>query len=114
MVREHFPGSLVTDSQASPPPRGTELKVEPISWVTPERTWAAINSFGPHKACGTDKLGPVVLQHLPREAEEALSNIFTDVIELGYVCVCVIFCISTSSQPTVYELVIKATLDTSA
>jgi hypothetical protein len=74
-----------SNSQVSPPPRGTELKVEPIPWITPERTWAAINLFVPHKACGPDKLKPVVLQHLPREAVEALSNIFTAVIELGYV-----------------------------
>jgi hypothetical protein len=85
MVREHFRGSIVTDSQASPPPRGTEVKVEPILWITPTRTWAAINLFGPHKACGPDKLKPMVLQHLPREAVEALSNIFTAVMELGYV-----------------------------
>jgi hypothetical protein len=56
MIWEHFPGSVVIDSQASPPPRGTEVKVDPIPWITPERTWAAINSFGPHKACGPDKL----------------------------------------------------------
>jgi hypothetical protein len=85
MVREHFPGSVVTNTQASPPPRSTEIKVEPIHWITPERTWAAVNSFGPHKACGPDKLKPVFLQSLPREAVEALSNIFTAVIELGYV-----------------------------
>jgi hypothetical protein len=85
MVREHFPGSVVTDTPASPPPRSTEVKVEPIPWITPDRTWAAINLFGPHNACGPDKLKPVVLQHLPREAVEALSNIFTAVIELGYV-----------------------------
>jgi hypothetical protein len=36
-------------------------------------------------ACGPDKLKPEVLQHLPREAVEALSNIFTALIELGYV-----------------------------
>jgi hypothetical protein len=29
-----------------------------------------------------------------------------------HVCVCVIICISASSQPIVYELVNKATLDT--
>jgi hypothetical protein len=85
MVREHFPGSVVTDTPASPPPRSTEVKVEPIPWITPDRTWAAINSFGPQKACGPDKLNPVVLQHLPWEAVEALSNIFTAVIRLGYV-----------------------------
>jgi hypothetical protein len=85
MVREHFPGSVVTDSLASPPPRGTEVKVEPISWVTPERIWAAINLFGPHKAGGLDKLKPVVLQHLPWDDVEALSSIFTAVIELGYI-----------------------------
>jgi hypothetical protein len=56
MLWEHFPGSVVIDSQASPPPRGTEVKVDPIPWITPERTCAAINSFGPHKACGPDKL----------------------------------------------------------
>jgi hypothetical protein len=85
MVREHGPESVVTNLQASPPPRGTAVKVEPILWITPERTWAAINLFGPHKACGPDKLRPVVLQHLPREAVEALNNIFTALIELGYV-----------------------------
>jgi hypothetical protein len=30
IVREHFPGSVVTDLQASPPLRGTKVKVEPI------------------------------------------------------------------------------------
>jgi hypothetical protein len=85
MVQEHFRGSVVTDTQASPPSRSTDIKVDPIPWITPERTWAAINSFGPHKACGPDKLKPVVLQHLPREAVEARSHIFTAVIELGYV-----------------------------
>jgi hypothetical protein len=87
MVQEHFPGSVVTDTQASPPPRSTEIKVEPIPWITSERTWpwATINSFGPHKACGPDKLMTVVLQHLSWEAVDALSNIFTAVIELGYV-----------------------------
>jgi hypothetical protein len=85
MVREHFPGSVVTDTPASPPPRSTEVKVEPILWITPDRTWAAINSFGPHKACCPDKLKPVVLQHLPWEVVEALSDIFTAVTELGYV-----------------------------
>jgi hypothetical protein len=56
-----------------------------VSWITLQRTWAAINSFGPHKACGPDKLKPVVLQHLPWEAVEALSKIFTAVIQLGNV-----------------------------
>jgi hypothetical protein len=85
MVRKHFPGSVVTDSQASPPPRGTEVKVKPIPWITQEQTWAAINLFSPHKACGLNKLKPVVLHHLPRKAVEALSSIFTAVIKLGYV-----------------------------
>jgi hypothetical protein len=56
-----------------------------VSWITLQRTWAAINSFGPHKACGPDKLKPVVLQHLSWEAVEALSKIFTAVIQLGNV-----------------------------
>jgi hypothetical protein len=85
MVREHLPGIVVPDFQASPPPRGTEVKVNAISWITPERTWAAINLFGPHKACGPNRLKPVVLQHLPREAMGALSSIFTALFELGYV-----------------------------
>jgi hypothetical protein len=84
MVREHFPGSVVTDSHVYSPPRSTEIKVEPIPWITPDRIWAAINSFGPHQTCGPDKLKRVVLQHLRREAVEALSSIFTAVIELGY------------------------------
>jgi hypothetical protein len=65
LEREHFPGSVVTDSQASPPPRGTEVKVESIPWITPERTWEAINLFGPDKACGPNKLKLVVLQATP-------------------------------------------------
>jgi hypothetical protein len=85
MVSEHFQGSIVTDNTTVPPQRDNEVLVEPVSFITLERTWAAINSFGPHKACGPDKLKPVVLQHLPREAVEALSNIFTAVIQLGYV-----------------------------
>jgi hypothetical protein len=85
MVREHFPGSIVTDNPTVPPQRNDEVLVKPVSWITLGRTWAAINSFGPHNACGPDKLKPVVLQHLPREAVEAMSNIFTAVVHLGYV-----------------------------
>jgi hypothetical protein len=85
MMSEHFPGSIVTDNPTVPPQRDDKVLVEPVSWITPQRTWAAINSFGPHKACGPNKLKPVVLQHLPREAVEALSNIFTAAIQLGYV-----------------------------
>jgi hypothetical protein len=80
MVSEHFPGSIVTDNPTVPPKRDNKVLVKPVSWITPERTWAAINSFAPHKACGPDKLKPVVLQHFPREAVKALSNIFTAVI----------------------------------
>jgi hypothetical protein len=62
MVREHFPRSAITDTPENPPPRSTKVKVEPVPWIKPNRTWAAINSFGPHNACGPDKLKPVVLQ----------------------------------------------------
>jgi hypothetical protein len=85
IVSEHFPGSIVTDTRTFPPQRDNEVLVEPVSWITLDRTWAAINLFGPPKACSPDKLKPVVLQHLPREAVEALSNIFTAVIQLRYV-----------------------------
>jgi hypothetical protein len=61
MVSEHFPGSIVTDNTTVSPKRDNEVLVKPVSWITPGRTWAAINSFGPHKACGPDKLKPVVL-----------------------------------------------------
>jgi hypothetical protein len=60
MVQKHFPGSVVKDSKVNPPPRCTEVMVEPILWITKERTWAVINLFGPHKACGPDKLKSVV------------------------------------------------------
>jgi hypothetical protein len=80
---EHFPGSIVsfvTNTPTVPLQRGNEVLVDPVSWITPDRTWAVINSFGPHKACAPDKLKPVVLQHLPREVVDTLSNIFTAVI----------------------------------
>jgi hypothetical protein len=84
MVEEHFPGSSVTTEPVSSPPRGVEEEIEPIPWITPKRTWMAINSFGPHKACGPDKLKPIVVQHLPKLAVEALSSIFMAVIALAY------------------------------
>jgi hypothetical protein len=84
MVEEHFPGSSVTTETVPPPPRGVEKEIEPIPWITPERTWMAINLFGPHKACGPDKLKPIVLQHLPKLAVEELSSIFMAVIALVY------------------------------
>jgi hypothetical protein len=62
MIEEHFPGSCVTTEPLLSPPKGVEEGIEPIPWITPERTWMAINSFGPHK----DKLKPIVLQHLPK------------------------------------------------
>jgi hypothetical protein len=36
MVQDHLPGSVVTDTQTSPPPRSTEVMVDPITWITPE------------------------------------------------------------------------------
>jgi hypothetical protein len=84
MVEEHFPGSLVTTESVPPPPRGVEQEIEPIPWITPERTWMAISSFDSHKACGPDKLKPIVLQHLPKLSVEALSSIFMAVIALAY------------------------------
>jgi hypothetical protein len=66
------------------PPKGVEEEIEPILWITPERTWMAINLFDPHKACGPDKLKPIVLQHFPKPAVEALSSIFMTVIALAY------------------------------
>jgi hypothetical protein len=84
MVEDHFPSSSVTTEPVPSPPRGVEEEIEPIPWITPEGTWMAINSFGPHKACGPDKLKPIVLQHLPKLAVEALSSIFMAVIALAY------------------------------
>jgi hypothetical protein len=84
MVEEHFPGSSVTTEPVPSPPKGVKEEIEPIPWITPERTWMAINSFGPHKACGPGKLKPIVLQHLPKLAVEALSSIFMAVIALAY------------------------------
>jgi hypothetical protein len=49
MVQEHFPGSAITDTPGIPLPRSTKVKVEPIPWITPSRTWVPIYSFGPHK-----------------------------------------------------------------
>jgi hypothetical protein len=34
MVWENFPGSVVTDTPASPPPRSTEVKVDTTPWIT--------------------------------------------------------------------------------
>jgi hypothetical protein len=65
MVGEHFPGSIVTDTPTVPLQRGNEVLVDPVSWITTDRTWAAIISFGPHKACGPDKLKPVALFATP-------------------------------------------------
>jgi hypothetical protein len=84
LVEEHFPGSLVTTEPVPPPLRGVEKEIEPIPWITPERTWMAINPFCPHKACGPDKLKPIVLQHLPKLAVEALNSIFMAVIALAF------------------------------
>jgi hypothetical protein len=84
MVKEYFPGSSVTTEPDPSPPRDVEEEIEPIPWITPERTWIAINSFGPHKACGPDKLKSIVLQHLPKLAVEALSSIFMAVIAVAY------------------------------
>jgi hypothetical protein len=83
MIEEHFPGSSGTTEPVLSPPKGIEKEIEPILWITPERSWMAINSFGPHKACGPDKLKPIVLQHLPKLAVEALSLIFMAVIALA-------------------------------
>jgi hypothetical protein len=52
MIEEHFPGSSVTTETVLSPPKGVEEEIEPIPWITPERTQMAINSLGPHKACG--------------------------------------------------------------
>jgi hypothetical protein len=84
MLREHFPGSTITELEAPDPEPTFERLIEPIPWITPSRIKEALHSFGPHKATGPDSLKPIVLQHLPEAAIEALTRIYMAVVDTGY------------------------------
>ncbi len=47
-----------------------------LLYLTTNKVWAAIKSFGPKKAPGPDEWPPLVLQSLPEEAVEYLTEVY--------------------------------------
>jgi hypothetical protein len=81
MVSKHFPGSIVTDNPTVLPQREDKELVDQCPGLLHKGPLLQSIHLAPIRLAAQTNSN----QHLPREAVEALSNIFTAVIQLGYV-----------------------------
>ena len=85
LMDTHFPESQDLDlSLATNNEFLDQTIIEDLSWITPDLTRSAINTFGSQKAAGSDTLKPIILQNLPDNIINWITKIFTACIQLSY------------------------------
>jgi ribonuclease HI/retron-type reverse transcriptase len=91
LMKEHFPAAAQISSsanQSDPIPMAGRYShpvlVNQPEWIDEKRLKEALHSFGKDKAAGPDGIKPIILCHLPDNAQVALSRIYAAMIELHY------------------------------